>query len=168
MPVWAEPVFNTYLAKDGSLLVSYELQGKDADAFFEHVTDTLKSGNEIKIVHQVSVKRGKIFSNTLAITESISAISYDLLQSLYRYKNKYINTSDEIRVKKDILSSKKLPMLLKGKLVAGDEYRIIVKVFTRSLNKEKTPNTWKKWIPKLQLPSFTQKSITYEVPYIAR
>lgn len=168
-PVFAEPLFNTYLGKNGDLLVSYKMQSYNSDDFFEHITDNLKSGKEIQVVHKVSLKQGKIFSITIAEAEKVFNLSYDLLQSTYRYnKQGYSVLGDENLVKQEILSLSELPLPVKNKLVTGDEYRIEVKISTRKVEDKKIQETWRKLLGKIQFPSLTQKNIKYEVPYIAR
>jgi hypothetical protein len=166
---WAEPVFNTYLDKEGNLLVSYHIEGKASEEFFDHVTDTLKSGKNIQIIHNIALKSGKFFPRKLAETERNAYISYDLLASSYSFnQGEQIVFGNEASAREETLSTEKAALSLKEPLVVGDEYRIEVNIFTREVEKTEGQPKWKKWLNKVELPSFTRTKLSYEVPYIAR
>lgn len=162
----AETGLNTYLGTDGILKVSYSLKGEDVDAFFEQVTDALKSGKKITVRHYVTLKEKGLFGDTLAENMQDISLSYDVLQNMYVYNHGYSSNPDLI--KGYVLSRVDMPLEASEKLVTGDSYKIVVSVTLEKTVEDGAQNGWEKWLGKVPVPSFTRKKLTHEVSYIAR
>ena len=167
--VYAEPKLNTFQGEDSSLQVSYNITGKDANIFFEKLTDILKSGKKVNVIHTIALKEKGMFKNKLVVNKYVFPITYDVLQNLYVYDKEGVQASNNTKeVMANILSLKRLKIIEKNKLIKGKTYRILIDIYFEEINKKKEEGFSKfiaKIIPKM---SSSQAKLSYEVPYIAR